>query len=447
MTKKANSLQPRNAIKTILDDVTAFAFCLHFQPYPYQQAFLEDEHQKIVWVCGRQVGKTTCAAIKSVWQAIRAPNQIILIVSPTQRQSGIMFWRVRELTNQRELIRNLLTRETLTALYFKNGSEIHSLPAGRTGETIRGYKANHIYVDEAAYVPSKAFTAIKPSLATTYGSHGTLTFLGTPFGMNGDFWEAWNSPTFTKHHAVSADNPLITPEYLVDAAKHTSDAEYRQEYLGDFLSNANNFLPRTLINACTYDPECLEEPLNLVNAEFPRANKDYYLGVDVARFGLDETVYTVAEYDGARYIIVEIQATSQKPMTDVMGRVKALNQKYKGFKRIYVDESGMGGGVLDEVRETLPETQGVAFTLENKEALYKNLERLMEKGLLYYPQNKRLIAQLAALEKGYTSNGHLKVGHPDTPNAHDDLTDSLALAVYAHAYEGKAYVLPALPKW
>ena len=63
--------------------------------------------------------------------------------------------------------------------------------------------------------------------------------------------------------------------------------EYQQMYEGEFVESVDAYFERELIMSCISEIEELNQPDKgkLVN---------YYLGVDCARYGLDETVYTIA---------------------------------------------------------------------------------------------------------------------------------------------------------
>lgn len=77
--------------KTIKDPVGFARTFLHFQPYPYQEQFLHDDSPLIAACCGRQVGKTTLAAIKALHFAISNNKVLVVIISAGLRQSIILF--------------------------------------------------------------------------------------------------------------------------------------------------------------------------------------------------------------------------------------------------------------------------------------------------------------------------------------------------------------------
>jgi len=321
---------------------------------------------------------------------------------------------------QHEAIKGEIESETQTMIVLKNRSEIHSLP-GNNPDTIRGFSPTLLIIDEAAFVKDDVYVAAEPSLAAT---DGELLLVSTPFGKRGRFYQAFQEEEFEKYHVRSEENPLITKEFLKGMRGSKTEIEYKQEFEGEFIEEQDTYFPHELIMKCIQEYEIPEQPRDLRN---------YYLGVDLARYGLDESVYIIIEADpqhNARVIF--IGSTSKKPLTDAIGRIKELSKTWP-FRAIYVDESGMGAGAIDSLKEAginirnlQGEIGGIQFTLENKEAIYKNLKGMMEKGKLIFQKHDKLIHQLAEMQYEYTEAGHLKLSHPQ--QGHDDFPDALALA-------------------
>ena len=409
----------------ILNDISEFTrLFLNFEPFEYQNNFLKDNSKRIAFRSGRQVGKSTLTAIKALYRAIRYSNEQILILSRTKRQSGLLFNKIREMMNQCSIVQNKIIRQTFTMMYFDNGSEIHSLPAGYTGDTVRGFSPTIVIIDEAAFVPDSVYVAIEPSLSAT---NGDLWLLSTPYGKRGRFYDAFIYSGWSTHHIRSSQNPLITKEFLEGQKNRMTELDYKQEYEGEFVDEADTFFTKELVMSGIDD---IEEQ----NA--PKSGKIYFLGVDCARFGNDETVYMIGETEAAsstecRMKVIKIISTSKKPITDIIGRVIALNGIFK-FRGVFMDETGLGGGAVDVLKQNnIPlqdlggEFNGITFTLQNKEEMYKNLKLMMEQSRIKYPHHDRLIIQMSDLQYEYTI-GHLKLHHPES-GGHDDFPDALAL--------------------
>src|SRR3990167_6544277 len=126
-------------------------------------------------------------------------------------------------------------------------------------------------------------------------------------------------------------------------------------------------------------------------------NAIYILGVDLARLGEDSSVYIILEKIGDGPIkVIFIDETQHKLLTDAIGRIKILNN-YFNFKKIYIDETGLGAGVVDVLQEELGQNKIEAFTFTNKskQDMYSNLKILMEQKKLKIPFHRKLFYQLS----------------------------------------------------
>jgi hypothetical protein len=168
----------------------------------------------------------TAAALALQAAFLEAPA-LVLLLSPTERQSGELFRdKVKRLYNG--LGRPVATtEETALTMTLANGSRIVSLP-GKEG-TIRCYSGVRLLViDEAARVPDDLYRTVRPMLAV---SGGRLMVLSTPFGKRGFFYQAWAGGAPWKRVKVTADRcPRISPEFLAEERREQGDRWYRQEY-------------------------------------------------------------------------------------------------------------------------------------------------------------------------------------------------------------------------
>jgi RNase P/RNase MRP subunit POP5 len=59
-----------------------------FQPDEKQLAVLESKSSRGILNCSRQWGKSTVAAVKALHRAYSVPESLVLVASPSGRQSG-----------------------------------------------------------------------------------------------------------------------------------------------------------------------------------------------------------------------------------------------------------------------------------------------------------------------------------------------------------------------
>lgn len=393
---------------------------LGVKPFPYQRRWLDAETKRKAAICGRQVGKTEMAAIESIYSAHKSDDsRTILIVAPTQRQSSELFRRVRNLIKRgqrRVRVGWEIERETQTQIEFEDGTRIICLPTGTDGSNIRGYTADEVLGDEAAFIQEDIFTSvILPMLATT---DGTLALTSSPFGKDGFLYdEAYRNrdDKWYVEQVPTTESPLVDEEFVEEQRATLTSDEFRQEILGEFVESGEKYLPSDTVMPCVRDDDPDERPT--LNAE------STYLGVDVARAGDDRTVYIVMDGAGD---VVRVDSEETSKMTGVVGRIKRLDSEYD-FERVNIDENAVGGGVVDFAEHDLGgKINPVAFTNESKQEMYQALKRCLEDKELSLPDHGRLVHELSALEYDFTPTGKLKVSHP--PGGHDDFADAVALA-------------------
>jgi hypothetical protein len=96
-------------------------------PDPWQQRVLGTTMEQVLLLCSRQVGKSTVAAALAIRAAILQAEALVLVLSPSLRQSGELFRKV--LGHFNALGRPLpVTNESALRIEFANGSRVVSLP-------------------------------------------------------------------------------------------------------------------------------------------------------------------------------------------------------------------------------------------------------------------------------------------------------------------------------
>ncbi len=201
-------------------------------PDSWQAAMLRSEAQQIMLNCSRQVGKSATTATLAAHTAIYAPGDPILLISPTLRQSSLLFRRVK--WTLRTLGKDFAEPETDNALSVRlsNGSEIVALPG--SPDTVRGYGGVRLAViDEAAFIADALLPAITPMLAV---SGGRLVLLSTPFGKRGFFYREWTEggDAWERFTVRAEDCPRIPAAFLIEERRKLGPL-YDQEYGCQFL--------------------------------------------------------------------------------------------------------------------------------------------------------------------------------------------------------------------
>ena len=127
-----------NVWARIPNDPVAFARSLNIEPDRWQRDLLNATEERIILNCARQSGKSTIVAIRALHHALTNPGSLVLILSPSLRQSGELFKKITAFYRQLRR-RGGSDVNSATTLQLTNGSRIVSLPGSEP--TIRGYSA------------------------------------------------------------------------------------------------------------------------------------------------------------------------------------------------------------------------------------------------------------------------------------------------------------------
>ena len=170
-------------------------------------------------------------------------KSLVLLVSPSLRQSSELFRKVTDLLNKM-MVRPKLIEDNKLSCTLVNKSRIVSLPSSEG--TIRGFSgANLIIEDEALRVSDDLYMAIRPMLAV---SNGKLILMSTPFGKRGHFFEEWDKGAgWGKIQVKATECPRIKTEFLEEEQRSIGDWWYRQEYECEFVEAVDSVFGYELV--------------------------------------------------------------------------------------------------------------------------------------------------------------------------------------------------------
>ena len=215
---------------SVADDPVEFARSVGVEPDDWQTGVLASEHPRKILCCGRQVGKTTVAAILSIHKALTQPGSTVLVVAPGERQAKLLFSKAASLYRKAGYPLPAHS-ERRTGLELSNGSVVEALPA--VERTTRGYSVDLLVVDEAAAVPDMDYHGILPALIATRGEQ---VLLSTPRGKRGFFFELWHGGDDWQRVMVRSDDvDRIRPEDLEVFRRTMPEQFFRQEFYCEWL--------------------------------------------------------------------------------------------------------------------------------------------------------------------------------------------------------------------
>jgi len=409
---------------------------LGFIPDPQQERVLRPGIRRGILNCTRQWGKSTLIAIKAVHHAFTQPRRLVVVCSPSMRQS-------REFCRK---VLGFLQQLGIKSLDLPNGSRIVGLPANE--DTIRGFSAaTLLLIDEAARVSDGLYAAAKPMLATTGGE---MWLLSTPHGARGFFYREWMDAlsTWERVCVTAPECPRIVPEFLEEERRSLGESRFRQEYCCEFLEDGRAAFPAAWIETA-FSP--------WLRASERRIGARFSVCVDLGQMS-DPTAIAVLErwdeltgemdrvtwerFKRRRYAVRWLERVPLgTSYVDVVNQIFSLVRQWKqlGDCEVVLDATGVGSAVLDMLRShsfTHCRLIPVVFTAGERDSfnidrwhvpkrdLIQGLAILLESGNLLVeprlPDSEALRRELQNLRWDTLSGA----------TQHDDLVMALALGVW-----------------
>lgn len=220
-------------------------------PDSWQAALLRAKPHRAICLCSRQSGKSTTAAGDCVATALSEPNALVLITSPTLRQSQELY---RKCVALWRAMGKPIAADTVskTTLELVNGSRIVALPGDP--DTLVGFSSPRlVVVDEAARTTDELYFAVRPMLAV---GAGRLVCLSTPFGQRGWFHQEWTEGGTSWHRVrvTAADCPRIPKSHLEDERRALGPKWYAEYYECSFEAGASAvFDPADILAATRWE--------------------------------------------------------------------------------------------------------------------------------------------------------------------------------------------------
>lgn len=356
------------------DKAKPFSVDLDFHPRRWQQQCIELQKKYTVLVVHRRAGKTVYAAHCLFSYALNRPGMYAYVM-PELKQGRFVAWPVfKRILTKLQNIRVDPTRtvdlarafESDNTIRFTNGSEIKLLGSDNP-DSIRGAKLAGVVMDEVAQMPREVWTeVIMPALLD---SNGWALFIGTPKGVNlfSELYDKGKNPDFPNWQSLLFtvyETDALTPEQIADYRSVSSEEEFKREMLCDFSASTEDQLI-SLADVNMAMERYKEQGLSPDTP--PKANENCILGVDVSRYGNDRSV--IFKRVGLQADVVG--CFSGKDVVQLAEAVKNAYERYRP-SAIYVDGTGVGGGVVDVLRSFHVPCYDINFSNSSAEAIYVN---------------------------------------------------------------------------
>lgn len=442
------------------DPVMFFREVLEFEPDKWQAEAAIDlaQNPKVSIKSGQGVGKTGLEAAIFLWFITCFSYPRIVATAPTKQQLHDVLWSEISKWMSRSPILSQLLKWTKTYVYMI-GNEKRWFGVARTAtkpENMQGFHEDNMLfiVDEASGVADPIMEAI---LGTLSGENNKLLMCGNPTKTSGTFYDSHTADRkLYKCHTVSSIDSARTNKENIESLiqKYGWDSNVvRVRVRGEFPDQEDDvFIPLSLIESC--GSRLYELP---VGALLP----NIILGVDVARFGDDETViYRNAQ---GRLDMVANRRGQDLMATvgDVVRAYRNILKEFPDYKgKIYanIDDTGLGGGVTDRLREVKREEKlhrlfvipiNAAEKIETdtkagKDAaefynnltthMWASLKELFEHKQIVIKDDRETFAQVSSRKYIMASNGKIQLEKKEDMKKRGldspDRADAAALSVY-----------------
>lgn len=393
--------------------------------FTHQLPVFDSTARNVVYAKGRRAGGTLGAVNRLVEIAHEQPTSRHLWVDVVQRNI------------ERVLERYFLPLLRGTAfrcngrertLRFANGA-LCDFGSAERPELMEGFGYGFIWVNEAGHVlkdEALYYNTLLPMVLEA--DQPQLFFIGAPKGP-GLFqrmfdWGAdpkrqeWVSFRHPSHR-----NPRLNRAELERMRAHMPEREYRQEILAEFVTGEGAVF-RAVEEIATAEPETAPQP-----------GVPYVMGVDLARTG-DYTVAWVGRADIRRGVCCErFRGLSWRVQ---VARIAALARRF-GAAPVYVDATGVGDPVCEELRLAGVSVEPVVLTPARKRDLIDGLAVAIEQQRLAIYRHEPTLRELAAYEQVALPSGGVRTAAP--AGQHDDCVVALALCQWGMSAWGGELIL------
>ena len=386
-----------------------------------------------------------------MWFLSCFPYPRVVCTAPTRQQLNDVLWAEIAKWMERSPVLGLMLNWTKTRVYMR-GYEKRWFAVARTAtkpENMQGFHEDNMLfvVDEASGVADPILEAV---LGTLSGPNNKLLYCGNPTKATGGFADAFgrDAATWYTMTVSSRDSPRTNKENIAALEQkygvNSNVVRVRVDGLPP-LAEDDVFIPISIAEKAT-----MNEPV-----EHIRPSR-LAIGVDVARFGDDQTVLSINIDSDIVSIRKRHGQDLYKTAEDILAVYIELKEYYPEASMIYaiIDDTGLGGGVTDILRheqesrdlqdlEVIPVNFGSAVPDKEAAQNYADIATWMwslirdkaQNGVLHLPNDTELIAQLSTRKYAFAGTPpKIKLESKDALKKRGlpspDIADSVALALY-----------------
>ena len=422
------------------------------KPYDKQVEVMKAlaKHDRVSVAACNSSGKDWAAARAIVWWLHTRPNAKVVVTGPTLRQIRDILWH--ELRLAVAAAGDALPGKITNDKYVIDENRFAIAFSSNSHHNIQGFHSPNllVVVTEAQGVKQAYMEALKRL------NPAKVLLIGNPLAHEGELYDSHHAKSALYHQiTISAfDSPnfrrkrfrvpgLVTPEDVEHHRRDWGDDSplYVASVLGQFPDalddslTTRNHVDRAIARheeQDAADPDGSDAPADESGRPLP-----YRMGVDVARFGADESVICIRRgYRVERLIPLRRGLDNMQVADEVKAWADALE-----VPAVFVDGTGLGAGVVDRLSQLGVPVIGVdvggkarrpAQFADLRAEIFWEVARLLREDAAAIPNDPVLVGQLLALRYDVSSTGRIRLESKSRLRRRGvpspDRADALALA-------------------
>lgn len=409
---------------------------------------IEDGEKRICIRAAHAVSKTFTASLLALWHTSINSPVLTVTTAPTYRQINSVLWKEIRQNYSRSKYRLSKVPPLLKSpdWYISGFQRALGVSAWKP-EKLQGLHEEKVMniIDEACGISAEMFPALY-SIVT--GENDLLIAIGNPDTRNPDFMRMFSDPSFYKIRISAFDSPNFTGEFVPDALRRQLISKSWVKEL--IASNGEDSMivkskvyaefPETDSSSIIPESVFLEAE-ERTESDIVKSDKKL-AGVDVARYGNDKTVIYTIDKNIAK-CFAERSGISTMEIAGMC--VQLIIAGYD----VAIDDTGVGGGVTDRVREMgyriFPVNFGQSaaektrFMNARSEMYWEAKEWLLKTGKV--ENDEELKKELTTIRYSIHSSGRMVIEGKELIKKRlhksPDKADAFVIAIAGHKYDSK----------